>query len=108
MVVERLADGSLRMNRVAVFTCGCAGTVPETKQLLRLAGVPEIPMVVNTTNQKVRKFIQQVGLDSRLPAINKGKHSILYNPFTRQYIDLFKVQPTETVLSNIQTLAEAR
>lgn len=106
-IIERLADGSVRMNDVAVFTCGCGGVVPEARSLLRMAGVGNVEFVTTSGNTKVKRFIRSVGLDMRVPSLRRGRHSVLYNPFTGQYIDLLNAPRNGSVYENIFKVATA-
>jgi hypothetical protein len=104
-VIEKLPEGGYRMNGPAVFSCGCANVVPEARQKLSMAGVPDVPIVMTTTSQHARKFIKQIGLDHVAPSLRKGTHSVLYNPDTGAFVNLLKSPQTEAVYENIFKVA---
>lgn len=100
-VVEKLPDGTVRINEVVVFSCGCGDVVPQARNMLRMAGVPDVAIVTTSLNRKVKDYIKSIGLNVRVPSLNKGRHSVLYNPFTGQFIDLLNSPQTEIVSQNI-------
>lgn len=104
-VIERLPDGKYRMNGAAVFSCGCANVVPEARNKLSMAGVPDVPIVMTTTSQHARNFIKSIGLDIVCPSLKKGTHSVLYNPDTGKFVNLLKSPQTESVFENIFKVA---
>lgn len=104
-IVERLPDGSFSMRAVAVFTCGCSNVVPEARNKLRMAGVADVPLITTTSNENAKRFVRQIGLDKLVPSLNKSTHSVLYNPFTGQYVDLLKSPKTDQVFDNIYQVA---
>jgi hypothetical protein len=100
-----MPDGSFSMKEAAVFTCGCSNVVPEARNKLRMAGVPDVPLITTTSNQNAKLFVRQIGLDKLVPSLNKSTHSVLYNPATGQYIDLLKSPKTDQVFDNIFKVA---
>ena len=104
-VIQRLPDGTFHMSEAAVFSCGCANVVPEARNKLRMAGVPDVTIIMTTTNPKVKKYVRQIGLDKQVPSLNKSTHSVLYNPATGQYVDLLKAPQNSQVFDNIYKVA---
>lgn len=104
-MIEVLPDGTYQLSGVAVFSCGCSNVVPEARNKLRMAGVPDVPLIMTTSNQRARKYVRQIGLDKLVPTLNRSTHSVLYNPSTGQYVDLLKSPQTEQVFENIFKVA---
>lgn len=104
-VIVRESDGKLIMTQPAVFTCGCSGVVPDTRNKLRMAGVADVPLVMTPTNQRIKQYLQQIGLVTLIPSLKKSKHSVLYNPVTGKYVDLLNAPKTDKVYENIFNVA---
>lgn len=104
-IFERDAEGKIKLNDVAVLSCGCGSVVPDTRNQLRMAGVPDVAIVMTTTNPKIQQYIRQIGLDSVVKSLHKPTHSVLYNPFTGQWIDLLKSPHSQQVFENIYKVA---
>lgn len=90
-----------------VFGCGCGDTVPQVKTFLRKAKV-EVPYISVPSNSKVRRYIKQERLKDAIPALSNGKYGILFNPKTRQFIDLLRAPKTEQVFNNIRIVVNGQ
>jgi len=104
IVFEKQA-GRTQMVRPAVFSCGCGSVGPDARRLLRLAGAENTPIVMTRSDDNARWYIADKQLQNKIPALAKSKHSVLYNPFTKQYINLLNAPASEDVIANIKKVA---
>lgn len=100
MVIERRVGDVYVLNGPVVFHCGCGDTAVIARKKMRAAGV-DAPLVISNNNTNTKRYIKQEGLESRIPALRRKKHIVLYNPFSRQYIDLLGAPDTQMVRDNI-------
>jgi len=104
-IITREQDGTWVASRSIAITCGCGSVVPDVRGALQIAGVGDTPMLSDAGNPAVKAYIRQVGLNHVVPSLNKGKHAVLYNPETGQYIDMLNAKLTEEYYVNIYKVA---
>ena len=104
-MIDVLPDGMYRLKGAVVFSCGCSNVVPEAKNKLRMAGVPDVPLIMTTSNPNAKKYLRQIGLNKLVPSLNKSTHSVLYNPDTGRYVNLLDSPKTAQVYENIYKVA---
>lgn len=107
MTVFEKKAGKVEMLRPAVFSCGCGSVGPEARRLLRFAGSPDTPLVMTSSDDSARWYIADQQLQNKIPALAKRKHSVLYNPFTKRYINLLNAPITESVIANVKEVVAA-
>lgn len=100
-------DGKYVLLRPIIFSCGCGGSGPKLRRMLRGAGV-EVPIYLTVNNVKLKRYVVQEGLKSKIMALSDSKHGVLYNPDTKQFIDLLKAPETDQVFANIKRVANAQ
>lgn len=100
MVLERLEDGTYRLNSSVVFHCGCGGIAGKARRIVQSAGC-DVPMVMTTTNNNARLYIKQELLENHITALRKSRHMVLYNPFNKQYINLLEAKENQELRDNI-------
>lgn len=103
--IERLADGTFKINGPIAFTCGCGGVGTQVKTLLRNAGVDWVNVVSTPTNNNARWFIRSSGLSEAEPSLKKSKFAVLYHPTTGKYINLLGVEKSNSILANIYSVS---
>lgn len=108
MIVSRNEDGTFSAEDPFIVTCGCGSVVPSAKRIAMRAGIPEIPMIVSSSNPIVKGYLKQIGLDEIIPSLKKNKHAVLYNPRTHQFVDMLGVPENDTVLNNLYKVAHGR
>lgn len=94
-------NGVLQLNQPVVFHCGCGGVVPKIRSKLQISGVPQVPLVMTSSNKKAKDYIRQIGLSARVPSLSRGTHAVLFNPSSGRFIDLLKAPQNSTVYENI-------
>lgn len=106
-VITRNQNGDWEATEPFVVTCGCGGIVPDARNKLRMAGVPEVPMLVSSDNLAVKGYIKQIGLADRVPSLNKGKHSVLFNPKNGLFVDLHRAGLSQELYDNIYSVVNS-
>lgn len=101
--VERLEDGSYKVNGVVVFSCGCGGVGAKANQVLVGAGVDpkSVTIVTTSSNLNSKEFIKQSGLAEAEPSLRRNKHAVLYNSNTHKFINILNSKRDKNILSNI-------
>lgn len=104
-VITRQQDGTWIASGPLLITCGCGSVVPDARSAMRSAGLPDIPMLVSSSNTAVKAYVRQVGLTDKVPSLLKSKHAVLYNPRTGRYINMLNAPLNEALYENIRRVA---
>lgn len=104
-VIWKDENGQLTATGPFVVTCGCGSVVPTARMTIRNAGVPDLPMLISSSNRAVKDYVRQIGLADAIPSLNTGKHAALFNPNTGKFVDMLNVKPTEEYYENIYRVA---
>ena len=104
-IISREQDGTWVASRSLCITCGCGSVVPDARRALQNAGIADTPMLSDAGNPSVKAYVKQIGLDLFVPSLNKGKHAVLYNPHTGQYVDMLNVKGSEEYYVNLYRVA---
>lgn len=94
-------NGTIVATAPFIMTCGCGSIVPDTKKLLRRAGI-DVAFVNSSINADARKYVKQIGLNKLVPSLNKTKHAVVFNPQTRQFVDLLNAPRNDQLVDNIR------